>query len=107
MGRTLEEATERANALAVGRSFALEQDEDVLDTWFWPFSIIGWPENVISFSYTCVSSLIVPDPDLGHYYPGSLLETCWDILFFWVARMVLLGIYLTDGFRSAKSFATQ
>ena len=111
MGWTLEEATERANALAAGRSFALEQDEDVLDTWFssalWPFSIIGWPENVISFSYTCVSSLIVPDPDLGHYYPGSLLETCWDILFFWVARMVLLGIYLMDRFRSAKSFATQ
>lgn len=35
-------------------------------------------------------------PDLGHYYPASLLETGWDILFFWVARMVLLGIYLTD-----------
>jgi valyl-tRNA synthetase len=85
VGRTLEEATERAKVLAAGKSFALEQDEDVLDTWFssglWPFSIMGWPEKT---------------PDLGHYYPASLLETGWDILFFWVARMVLLGIYLTD-----------
>lgn len=52
VGRTLEEATERAKVLAAGKSFALEQDEDVLDTWFssglWPFSIMGWPEKVIS-----------------------------------------------------------
>ncbi|KAG8215823.1 tRNA synthetases class I-domain-containing protein [Butyriboletus roseoflavus] len=85
VGRTLEEATERAEVLAAGRSFTLEQDEDVLDTWFssalWPFSIMGWPEKT---------------SDLEHYYPASLLETGWDILFFWVARMVLLGIYLTD-----------
>lgn len=50
VGRTLEEATERATALAAGAKFTLEQDEDVLDTWFssglWPFSIMGWPENV-------------------------------------------------------------
>lgn len=56
----------------------------MLDTWFssglWPFSIQGWPEQT---------------PDLKHFYPSSLLETGWDILFFWVARMVLLGIYLT------------
>ncbi|KAG6331734.1 hypothetical protein ID866_7353 [Astraeus odoratus] len=84
VGRTLEEATERAKALANGAHFTLEQDEDVLDTWFssglWPFSIMGWPEQTL---------------DLGHYYPSSMLETGWDILFFWVARMVLLGIYLT------------
>ncbi|KAI6108704.1 tRNA synthetases class I-domain-containing protein [Pisolithus croceorrhizus] len=84
VGRTLEEATERAKTLANGANFTLERDEDVLDTWFssglWPFSIMGWPEQT---------------HDLSHYYPASMLETGWDILFFWVARMVLLGIYLT------------
>lgn len=50
VGRTLEEAKERARKLAAGSAFTLEQDEDVLDTWFssglWPFSIMGWPEDV-------------------------------------------------------------
>jgi valyl-tRNA synthetase len=50
VGRTLEEATKRAKALAQGAKFTLEQDEDVLDTWFssglWPFSLMGWPEQV-------------------------------------------------------------
>lgn len=54
VGRTSEEATERAKILAAGKHFTLEQDEDVLDTWFssglWPFSIMGWPEKVMSFS---------------------------------------------------------
>jgi valyl-tRNA synthetase len=54
VGRNLEEATERAKALAGGKTFVLEQDEDVLDTWFssglWPFSIMGWPEEVRGFS---------------------------------------------------------
>ncbi|KAH7918790.1 hypothetical protein BV22DRAFT_1100140 [Leucogyrophana mollusca] len=85
VGRTLEEATRRAEVLANGAKFTLEQDEDVLDTWFssglWPFSILGWPEK---------------SDDMKHYYPTSVLETGWDILFFWVARMVLLGVYLTD-----------
>jgi len=62
----------------------LEQDEDVLDTWFssglWPFAILGWPENTSDFM---------------RYYPTSILETGSDILFFWVARMVMLGIELT------------
>ncbi|KAK0461790.1 tRNA synthetases class I-domain-containing protein [Desarmillaria tabescens] len=84
VGRTLEEATERAKVLAAGQPFTLEQDEDVLDTWFssglWPFSIMGWPEKT---------------PDFEKFYPSSLLETGWDILFFWVARMVMLGIKLT------------
>lgn len=52
VGRTVEEATERAKVLAGGAKFVLEQDEDVLDTWFssglWPWSIMGWPENVIN-----------------------------------------------------------
>ncbi|OSD00306.1 hypothetical protein PYCCODRAFT_1437437 [Trametes coccinea BRFM310] len=85
VGRTLEQATERAEKIAGGRKFTLEQDEDVLDTWFssglWPWSIMGWPENT---------------PDFQMFYPTSLLETGWDILFFWVARMVLLGVKLTD-----------
>ncbi|KAK0243108.1 tRNA synthetases class I-domain-containing protein [Armillaria nabsnona] len=84
VGRTLEEAMERAKVLAAGQSFTLEQDEDVLDTWFssglWPFSIMGWPEKTLDFE---------------KFYPSSLLETGWDILFFWVARMVMLGIKLT------------
>lgn len=50
VGRTLEEATERAKVLAAGAAFTLQQDEDVLDTWFssglWPFSIMGWPDKV-------------------------------------------------------------
>ena len=66
-------------------SFILTQDEDVLDTWFssglFPFSTMGWP---------------TPTPDLARFYPGTLLETGHDILFFWVARMVMLGLELTD-----------
>ncbi|KAL8279527.1 hypothetical protein RQP46_008089 [Phenoliferia psychrophenolica] len=65
--------------------FTIEQDKDVLDTWFssalWPFSILGWPKDT---------------PDLHAFYPTSLLETGHDILFFWVARMVLLGLKLTN-----------
>ncbi|KAL5972219.1 Valine--tRNA ligase [Taenia solium] len=64
----------------------LEQDEDVLDTWFssalFPFSVFGWPDTTA--------------PDLSLYYPGTLLETGHDILFFWVARMVMAGLFLTN-----------
>jgi len=62
----------------------LEQDPDVLDTWFssalWPFSTLGWPENT---------------PDLKTYYPTSLLITGYEILFFWVARMIMMGMHFT------------
>src|SRR6266852_2469468 len=62
----------------------LEQDSDVLDTWFssglWPFSTLGWPENTVDFKT---------------YYPTTLLITGYDILFFWVARMIMLGIHFT------------
>ena len=69
-----------------GRSGAeLVQDPDIFDTWFssglWPFSTLGWPDTT---------------PDLQRYYPGSVLETGHDILFFWVARMMMLGLQLTD-----------
>jgi valyl-tRNA synthetase len=62
----------------------LRQDPDVLDTWFssglWPFSTLGWPEET---------------PDYQRYYPTSLLITGYDILFFWVARMIMLGLHFT------------
>jgi valyl-tRNA synthetase len=63
----------------------LEQDPDVLDTWFssglWPFSTLGWPEQT---------------EDFKKYYPTTLMITGYDILFFWVARMIMLGIHFTD-----------
>jgi valyl-tRNA synthetase len=63
---------------------SLKQDPDVLDTWFssgiFPFSVMGWPEET---------------PDMKTFYPTSLLETGHDILFFWVARMVMMGMQLT------------
>lgn len=62
-------------------STEIEQDPDVLDTWFssglWPFSTLGWPDET---------------EDLQYFYPGSVMETGYDILFFWVARMVFLGL---------------
>ena len=63
-----------------------EQDPDVLDTWFssalWPFSTLGWPERT---------------PDLDRFYPNSVLVTGYDILFFWVVRMMMFGTYAMDG----------
>ncbi len=63
-------------------SKGLQQDPDVLDTWFssglWPHSTLGWPEDT---------------EDLRYFYPTSVLETGYDILFFWVARMIMLGLY--------------
>jgi len=65
-------------------SNTIEQDPDVLDTWFssglWPFSTLGWPEETADFKY---------------FYPTSILETGYDILFFWVARMIMDGIEFT------------
>ena len=62
-------------------STEIRQDPDVLDTWFssglWPHSTLGWPDNTA---------------DLRYFYPGAVLETGYDILFFWVARMIMLGI---------------
>lgn len=104
MGRSLEQATERAKDLAGDRPFTLKQDEDVLDTWFssglWPFSILGWPDKVrqkfVCYSIAiCSHRISEQTPDFERFYPSSMLETGWDIIFFWVARMVLLGIHLT------------
>ncbi len=63
----------------------LTQDPDIFDTWFssglWPFSTLGWPDDA---------------PDYRRFYPTSVMETAHEILFFWVARMMMLGLHLTD-----------
>jgi valyl-tRNA synthetase len=68
-----------------GKDTPLEQDPDVLDTWFssglWPFSTLGWPENT---------------PDLAYFYPTTMMETGYDILFFWVARMIMMALAFTE-----------
>uniref|UniRef100_A0A671P2A0 valine--tRNA ligase n=1 Tax=Sinocyclocheilus anshuiensis TaxID=1608454 RepID=A0A671P2A0_9TELE len=85
-GRSQEEAREKAAKRfnVTADKIYLRQDEDVLDTWFssgiFPFSIFGWPNE---------------SEDLRVFYPGTLLETGHDILFFWVARMVMMGLKLT------------
>ncbi|MFY0637888.1 MAG: valine--tRNA ligase [Maricaulis maris] len=77
-----EAAAEQARA-KLGRDVVLTQDEDVLDTWFssalWPFSTLGWPDDT---------------PDMvERYYPTSVLITAFDIIFFWVARMMMQGLH--------------
>ena len=76
---------EKAAEKYYGKKVTLTQDEDVLDTWFssalWPFSTLGWPDKT---------------PDLEKYYPTSVLVTGFDIIFFWVARMMMMGIHFMD-----------
>jgi valyl-tRNA synthetase len=81
----VEETEEAARAAAkahYGRETALTRDPDVLDTWFssalWPFSTLGWPDET---------------PELKLYYPTSVLVTGFDIIFFWVARMMMMGLH--------------
>ncbi len=77
VGRTEQEVREQHK---LSDDYALRQDEDVLDTWFssalWPFSTLGWPEKT---------------PELAQHYPGAVLVTGFDIIFFWVARMIMMG----------------
>ena len=76
---------EKAAELYYGKKVNLIQDEDVLDTWFssalWPFSTLGWPDNT---------------EDLKKYYPTNVLVTGFDIIFFWVARMMMMGMHFMD-----------
>jgi valyl-tRNA synthetase len=103
VARTREEAEKLAKERFPSEKFVLEQDEDVLDTWFssglWPFSIMGWPDNVgwpFRSNVNVIANIqLTQTPDFQHFYPSSLLETGGDILFFWVARMVMLGVHLT------------
>jgi valyl-tRNA synthetase len=78
VGRTEAEARSKAG---LGPEVALTQDPDVLDTWFssalWPFSTLGWPDST---------------PELSQFYPTSVLVTGFDIIFFWVARMIMMGM---------------
>ncbi|KAL3617586.1 hypothetical protein CASFOL_037907 [Castilleja foliolosa] len=84
VARSTDEALEKARK-KYGENVEIYQDPDVLDTWFssalWPFSTLGWPD--------------VPAEDFKKFYPTSVLETGHDILFFWVARMVMMGIEFT------------
>ncbi|KAK6126186.1 hypothetical protein DH2020_040067 [Rehmannia glutinosa] len=83
VARNEEEAQEEASKMFAGKKFQLFQDPDVLDTWFssglFPLSVLGWPDDT---------------EDLRAFYPTAVLETGHDILFFWVARMVMLGMKL-------------
>jgi valyl-tRNA synthetase len=82
VGRNEEEVREKHDLDA---SVSLRQDEDVLDTWFssalWPFSTQGWPRQT---------------PELETFYPGNVLVTGFDIIFFWVARMIMMGLKFMD-----------
>ena len=82
VGRDEQEARDKHK---LGDDVVLRQDDDVLDTWFssalWPFSTQGWPENTES---------------LNAYYPGNVLVTGFDIIFFWVARMIMMGLKFMD-----------
>jgi len=81
VGRSEAEVREKHN---LPDSLELKQDEDVLDTWFssalWPFSTLGWPSNEV---------------DVKTFYPTSVLVTGFDIIFFWVARMIMMGLKFT------------
>ncbi len=79
----MDEAEAQAEAhLHYGAHVTLRQDDDVLDTWFssalWPFSTLGWPEKT---------------PELAYHYPADVLVTGFDIIFFWVARMMMMGLH--------------
>lgn len=83
-GQTQEEAGIKARKALPGRNFTLKRDEDVLDTWFssglWPFVTLGWPDKTY---------------DLETLFRTTMLETRWDILFFWIACIVMFSLKLT------------
>ncbi len=85
-GKVYVAMTEEEAKAQAGADKTLTRDEDVLDTWFssalWPFSTLGWPDKT---------------PELSKYYPGDVLITGFDIIFFWVARMMMMGIHFMDG----------
>ena len=84
VAETEDEAYKESDAF-YGESVTLVRDDDVLDTWFssalWPFSTLGWPDKT---------------PELDRYYPGSVLVTGFDIITFWVSRMMMMGLHFMD-----------
>lgn len=82
--RTERDAQQKAERRFPGKKVTIKRDEDVLDTWFssglWPFSVLGWPDKTL---------------DLENYFPNTTMETGWDILPFWVSRMVIFSLKLT------------
>jgi valyl-tRNA synthetase len=80
-----EDEAKRDAARHYGKATQIERDPDVLDTWFssalWPFSTLGWPDET---------------PVLAHHYPTDVLVTGFDIIFFWVARMMMLGLHFRE-----------
>eukprot|EP00544_Gedaniella_sp_CCMP2646_P006084 CAMPEP_0202496132 /NCGR_PEP_ID=MMETSP1361-20130828/19001_1 /ASSEMBLY_ACC=CAM_ASM_000849 /TAXON_ID=210615 /ORGANISM="Staurosira complex sp., Strain CCMP2646" /LENGTH=994 /DNA_ID=CAMNT_0049127377 /DNA_START=8 /DNA_END=2992 /DNA_ORIENTATION=+ len=88
VARNEDEARTKAVENGHPEDIVLRQEEDVLDTWFssglWPFATVGWPQNEG-----------VAGSDLERFYPAACLETGYDIIFFWVARMVMMGLELT------------
>ena len=84
-GNITEEEAEAIAQDAERRAAYLTRDEDVLDTWFssalWPFSTLGWPDET---------------PELKRYYPTDVLVTGFDIIFFWVARMMMMGLHFME-----------
>ncbi len=91
-GRCFVAETEGSAQAQAGADVALRRDEDVLDTWFssalWPFATLGWPEQTA---------------DLARHYPGDVLVTGFDIIFFWVARMMMQGEHFMDGVAPFKT----
>ncbi|CAL0305995.1 unnamed protein product [Lupinus luteus] len=89
-----EEAQDKASQKYNGKKFHLTRDPDVLDTWFssglFPLTVLGWPDNA--------------SEDFKKFYPTSVLETGHDILFFWVARMVMLGMKLGNDLPFSKIY---
>ncbi|RDD63910.1 valine--tRNA ligase [Ferruginivarius sediminum] len=85
LGAEEEASADQAARVAEGKLVLLRRDEDVLDTWFssglWPFSTLGWPDET---------------PELRRYYPTDVLVTGFDIIFFWVARMMMMGLHFMD-----------
>ena len=85
-----EAAAVSAASAHYGKTVELRRDDDVLDTWFssglWPFSTLGWPDDTPEVH-----------ADLARYYPGDVLVTGFDIIFFWVARMMMMSMYVMDG----------
>ncbi|QDH17911.1 valine--tRNA ligase [Swingsia samuiensis] len=84
-GTTYVAENEAEAQVQAGENVPLTQDEDVLDTWFssslWPFTTLGWPDST---------------KELARYYPTSVLVTGFDIIFFWVARMMMMGLHFMD-----------